>query len=168
MTWSEKIMLHITRSVWSSWTHICCFHCSSWSLSKVIAEKPLVTFHDLKWPWRHTEGSLIAMFRLRVSWIPVTRCLRVFRMVFFQKRRLSFCSHWHWLRIERSKNSDLVSWIPKFRDKHFIDTGTDINWSNFQGDRPFGVAMTITQTFLRWGHLTWPGDLTLSDLGLKS
>ena len=28
--------------------HLWCFHRPSWSLSKVIAEKLLVTFHDLK------------------------------------------------------------------------------------------------------------------------
>ena len=45
---------------------------------KVIAEKLLVAFLDLKWPWRHGEGSLVAIFRLRVSSSPVNRCLRVF------------------------------------------------------------------------------------------
>ena len=73
MTWSEKIMLHINRSVWSAWTHLWYFHCSSWSLSKIIAEKLLVTFHDLTWPWRHGEGSLAAIFQFRVSSLPVTR-----------------------------------------------------------------------------------------------
>ena len=28
--------------------HLWCFHCSSWSLPKAVAEKLLVTFHDLK------------------------------------------------------------------------------------------------------------------------
>ena len=63
---------------------------SSWSLSKVIAEKLLVTFHDLKWPRRHDERSQIAIFRFRLSSQPITLCLRVFRMAFVQKRRLSF------------------------------------------------------------------------------
>ena len=54
----------------------------------------VVTFHDLKWPWRHEEGSLVVIFRLRVSSLPLTRCLRVFWMVFLQKSRLSFFSHW--------------------------------------------------------------------------
>ena len=34
----------------------------------------------------------------------------------------------------------------------------------FQGDRPVVVAMTSIQTFLRWGHMMSPGDLTLIDL----
>ena len=97
----ENVMLHISRSVWSSWTHLWCFHCSSWSLLKVIAKKLLVTFYDLKWPRRHDDESLVAIFRLRASSLPVTRCLRVFRMFFFQKRRLSFFSHW--LIMERSQ-----------------------------------------------------------------
>ena len=46
-TWLEKLMLHISRSVSSSWTHQRCFHCFSLSLSRVIAEKLLVTSHDL-------------------------------------------------------------------------------------------------------------------------
>ena len=118
-----------------------------WSLSKVIAEKLLITFHDLKWPWRHGEGSLVAIFRLRVSlgaeyppcvtlpniwtWsLAVTRCLRMFPMVFFQKRRLSFFPHW--LIMERSQNwPDLWSSISKFWDIHFIDTVTAINHWKF-------------------------------------
>ena len=59
---------------------------------KVIAEKLLVAFLDLKWPWRHGEGSLVAKFRLRVSNLHVTLCLRIIWMVFFQKIRLSFFS----------------------------------------------------------------------------
>ena len=54
--------------------------------------------------------------------------------------------------------------IPRYT---FIDTGTNTNRWKFGGDRAFGVAMTSIQTFLRWGHLTWPGDLTLRDMGLK-
>ena len=52
-------MLHISQFVSSAWTHTWCFHCSSLSLSKGIAEKLLVTFHDLKWPRWHGEGSLV-------------------------------------------------------------------------------------------------------------
>ena len=166
MTWPEKVMLHISRSASSAWTHLWCFHRSRWFLSKVIAEKLLVTFPDLKWPWRLDEGSPVTIFRLRKSILPITRCFRVFWMVFVQKRRLSFFSHW--LIMERSQNwPDLRSPIWKFRDIRFIDTGTDINRWKFQSDRSFGVGMTNIQSFLRWGHLTWPGDLTLSDLGLK-
>ena len=65
MTWPEKVMLHISRSASSAWTHLWCFHRSSWSLSKGIPEKNLlVAFHDLKWPWWHDEGSSVAIFRL--------------------------------------------------------------------------------------------------------
>ena len=35
-------------SVWSALTHLWYFHRFSWSLSKVITEKLVVTFHDLK------------------------------------------------------------------------------------------------------------------------
>ena len=79
MTWSEKVMLHSNRSVWSAWTYLWCFHRSSWSLSKVIAEKLLVTFLDLKWPWRHDESSLVAIFRFEVSSLPINDvvCLSV-------------------------------------------------------------------------------------------
>ena len=100
MAWAEKVMLHINRFVLSAWTHLWCFHRSSWSLSKVITEKMLVTFYDLKWPWRHDEGSTVTIFRLRVLILPVNRCLRVFWMVFVQKRRISF--FFHWLIMERS------------------------------------------------------------------
>ena len=125
-----------------------------------------VTFHDLKRPWSHDEGLLGAVFRFRVSSLPETRCLRVLRMVFVQKKRLSIVSHW--LIIERSQNwPELRSRISKFWDKHFIDTDTGINRWKFQRYHSVGVAMASIQTFMRWGHLTWPGDLTLSDLFLK-
>ena len=72
------------------------------------------------------EGPSVAIFRLRVSILPLTRCLREFWMVFVQKKRLSFFSHL--LIMERSQNwPDLRSPISKFRDTRFIDTGTDIN-----------------------------------------
>ena len=51
MTWSEKVMLHISRSVSSAWTHLWCFKRSNLSLSKFIAEKnswwPFITWNDL-------------------------------------------------------------------------------------------------------------------------
>ena len=54
------------------------------------------TAGDLSWPEMNlaTWRWVVAIFRLRVSSLPVTRCLRVFRMSFFQKGRLSFLSHW--------------------------------------------------------------------------
>ena len=117
-----------------------------------------MTFHDLKWPWRHDEGSPVTIF-LRVSILPVTRCLKVFWMVFVRKRRLSFFSHW--LIMERSQNwPDLRSPISKFRDKRFIDTGTDINRWKLLGDRSFRVAMTNIQSFseVRSLDVTWWSD----------
>ena len=177
-TWSEKVVLYISQAVLSAWTHLWCFHSSSWSLSKFIAEKLLVTFRGMKWPWRRDEGSLVAIFRLRVSSLPVTWFFRVFRMVFVQKRRLSFFFHW---RIkERSQNLPaLRSLISKFRDIRFITTVTDIKvilkrilkWK-FQGDRSFGVAMPSIQTFFEvrsldvtwWPHLEWLGSEILTKL----
>ena len=74
----------------------------------------------------HKKGSLAAIFRFRISYLPVFRCLRVFRMVSIQKRRLSFFSHW--LIMKRSQNwPNLMSPISKLRDMHFIDTVTHIN-----------------------------------------
>ena len=70
--------------------------------------------------------------------------------------------------MERSQNwPDHGSPISKFRDKHFIHTGRNINRWKFQGDRAFGVAMTIIQTFsdvrslldVTWWHdHEWPGS----------
>ena len=165
MTWPEKVMLHISRFTWSTWTHLWCFHCSRWSVSKVIPEKLLVTFHDLKWPWWHDEGSSVAIFRLRMSSLPPTRCLRVFWMVFVQKRRLSFFSHW--LIMERSQNwPDLRPPISKFWDIHFIDTLACSNRCKIQGNRSVGVALRNIQTFYEvrsldvtwWPDLAWPGS----------
>ena len=130
---------------------------------KLLPNKRLVIFHCLKWPWRHSEGSLVAIFQLRVSRLPVTRCLRVLRMFFFQKKHLSF--FFPWLIIKRSQNCpDLRSPISKFRDICFIDTGTDINRWKFQGNRSVGVALTGIQTFYEvrsldvtwWPDLAWP------------
>ena len=157
-------MLHISRSSSSAWTQLWCCHRSSLSLQKVIDEKLMVTFHDLKWPWRHEEGSLVAIFRFMVSIIPVTRCLSVSNG-FRPKRRLSIFSQW----MEMSQSwPDLGSPISQFRDKHFIATVTDINrwkFQGLQGDPSFGVAMTSVQTFSE--VMSWPGDLTLSEMGLK-
>ena len=82
VTWSEKLKSHISRSVSSAWTHIKCFRRSNMSLSRVFVEKLLVTFDDLKWSRGHEEGSLVTIFWFTVSSLPVTWCLRMFRMVF--------------------------------------------------------------------------------------
>ena len=60
--------------------------------------------------------------------------------------------------------------VTKFRDIHFIDTGTDINCWMFQGDWAFGVAMMSIQTVSEvrsldvtcWPDLEWPGSETFT------
>ena len=169
MTWSERVMLYISRSVSSSLNTSMAFYCSSLSLSKVVADKLLVTFHDMKWPWRHDEESLVTIFRFGVLNIPVNhRCLRVFRMFFVQKRCLSIFPltyngevaklTWPWV-------SDIK--IPRYK---FTDTVTDIKHWRYQGDRSFGVAMTNIQSFSEvrsldaswWPDLEWPGSEILT------
>ena len=161
MTRSEKSCC-ISVDPFNPCTNLWCCHRSSLSISKVMAEKLLLTFLDPKWPRRHEEESLVAIFRLRVSNILVTRCLRMFRMVFVQSSRLTIFSDWHIM--ERSQNwLDLRSPISKFRDKYFIDTVTDINL--WKCDQSFGVAMTSIPTFSEvrsldvtwWPDLEWPG-----------
>ena len=115
--------------------------------------------------WGGVTDSLVAIFRFRVSILSVTRCLRVFQMVFVQKRRLSIFSR---LIMARSQKwSDLRSPISKFRDACFIYTVTYINRWSVQGDQSFGVAMTSIQTFsevrsldvtchlMTWPWVTW-------------
>ena len=91
----------------------------------------------------------------------------VFWMIFVQKRRLSFFSHWLILIMERSQIwPDLRSLISKFWDIHFIDTVTCSNRWKFQGNRSVGVAWTNIQTFYEvrsldvtwWPDLAWPGS----------
>ena len=126
-----------SRSKLSDWLRLWCFHRSSLSQSKVIAEKLLVTFHDLKWPWRHQEGSLVAIFRFMVSIISVTRCLWVFGIVFVQKRRLSILSHC--LIMERSQIWRLTwPWITDIKIPRytFIDVVT--------------ILITVSKNVLRW------------------
>ena len=59
---------------------------------KVIAEKLLVTFHDLTRPRGHEEGSLVAIFRFRAPSLPETRCLSILNG-FVQNMRLSIFPH---------------------------------------------------------------------------
>ena len=96
-----------------------------------------------------------------VKCIYVIQCLSVSNC-FVQKRRLSIFSHC--LIMVRSRNwPDLGSSILKFQEKHFIDNVTDISRS--QGGQSY--LWLALKLFQRWGHLTWPGDLTLNDLDLK-
>ena len=61
--------------------NIWCVFIALAGLSKVISEKLLMTFHDLKLPLGHEECSLFAIFGFRVSSLSATRCWGVFRMV---------------------------------------------------------------------------------------
>ena len=164
MTWSEKVMLHIDRFVlYRQLELICCVFIALASLYRKLLPKNywnLLTFHDLKCLSQHDKGSLVAIFRFRVSSLPVTRCLRVFCFfVLAQKRRFSFFSHW---LIMRSQNwPDLRSPISKFWDINFIDTVVCSNRWKFQGNRSVGVALTNIQTFygVRSLDVTWWPDL---------
>ena len=131
-------------------------------------KKLLVTFHDLQWPRRHEEGSLVAIFQFRVSRLPVTRYLRVFSMFLFFLSKRDVFQFSPIGKSERSQNwSDLRSQIAKFWDIQFIDTTTCINCWKFQGNRSVGVALTRIQTFyevsredtwrnlVAWHWVTW-------------
>ena len=129
-------------------------------VSKVIGEKLLVTFPDLKWPWWHDEGSSVAIFRLKVSMLPVTRCLSV-SIGFLQKE-----AHFIFLPLPyvywRGRNIDPILGHryqnSEIEIVHII--GNDITRWKFQ-------SLNIqTFFFRRWGHLTWPVDLTLNDMDL--
>ena len=75
----------------------------------------------IQWWWWDGRAVTFASVDQRLSPLHPTRCLRVFSMVFVQKRRLSFFSHW--LIMERSQNwPDIRSPISIFLDIHFIDT----------------------------------------------
>ena len=120
-----------------------------------------MTFSDF-WPvsWGGVTGH---NFRFRESILPVTRRLRVLRMVFVHKRCLSIFSHF--LLMERSQNwPDLRPPISKFWVINFIDTVvTGINCWKFQDNRSVavGVAMTSIQTFdeVKSLNVTWWPDL---------
>ena len=99
--------------------------------------------------------------------IPVTWCLRAFKMVFVLNRRFSFFSNW--LIMERSQNwLYLMSPISKFWDRHLAGTCTyiPINRWKFQGNHSVGVALTSIQTFYEvmsldvswWPDLAWSGS----------
>ena len=72
-------MLHITRSVKPSWTHryVGVFIALACRYEKLLQKKLLVTFHDLMWPQEHEKGSLVTVFRFRVSNLSVARYLSV-------------------------------------------------------------------------------------------
>ena len=159
MAWSEKGMMHINRSVLSTWTHLWCFHRCSWSLLKTIAEKLLVTFHDLKWPWWHDEGSPVTKFLLRMSIIPVTRCLRVFWMVFVQKRRLSFFSHWLIIREVAKLTWPLVTDI-KILIYTFYRYGYEYQSLKLSRRSVIWCSYDEHSKFFFWSEVTWRDLMT--------
>ena len=72
------------------------------------------------------------------------------------------------LTMERSQNwLDLRSPISKFWYIHFIAILICINRWKFQGIIQSVKLWRAFKRFMKWGHLTWPGDMTLSDVGLK-
>ena len=163
LTWGQghdlfkKVMMHISRSVWSFWTQIrClrCFHRFSWCLSKVIAEKLTVTFLDLKCPWGHEEGSLGAIFQFRVWIIPVTRCLRVFRMGFVQNRRFSIFLNW----LGHKKWPELRPPISKFLDMHLIHCY--LYQSLKLSRQSFSRCSFEEHSNFVWGEVTWRNLVT--------
>ena len=93
----------------------------AWLYPKVIAEKLLVTFHDLKWLRGHEEGQRVAIFRFRVLSLPVG-CNKIVECLDLKRFRLKEASFnflpWHMM--DRSQNwPNLRSPKWKFRDIHF-------------------------------------------------
>ena len=114
--------------------------------------------------WGGVTGRNFSIPGLNSTWNPMFESVK---NEFRPKQALSIFSHWL-IIIERSQNWPVLrSPISTFWDTNFVDTVTCINHSKFEGNCLVGVALTIIQTFMRWGHLTWPGDLTLRNLGLK-
>ena len=124
--------------------------------------------------WRGVTDSLVAIIRLQVSSLPITRCLKVLRLKSgFRPKETPFIFSSIDLHImERSQNwSDLKSPTSKFRDTHFIDIVTDIIRWEFQDDRSFGLAMTNIQSFSEERSLDvtwWPDhELPGSEIFIK-
>ena len=80
MTLSERGILHTSRPVSPAWSHRWCLYRSNLSLSKAIAEKLLVTFHDLKWPRQHEEGnwSQYPIQVVKSTYSPIFECFEWF------------------------------------------------------------------------------------------
>ena len=141
-------MLHIRRSVSSAWTQLWCFHCFSWSLSKFIDEKLLVTFHDLE----GATGRNIPTQGVKSTCNPMFESISIG----FRPKQTPF------ICVPFTYNGEyLGALISKFRDTHFIDIITKINRWKFQGGRSLGVPMTSIQTFseVRSLGVTWWPDL---------
>ena len=166
ITWSEKVMLHISRSVSSAWRHKWSCHRSILSLSKVLPNNcwwPLMTWNGLVTleTWGGLTGENIMIQGVdstcNLNFKSVSNvCLSIFSVHLYGKAAKVT---WPWVTGIK---------IPRYTYLHFIGTVTDINRWKFHADRSFSVAMTIDKhSNCFWGKVTWPGDLTLSDLGLK-
>ena len=112
----------------------------------------MVIFHDLKWPWRHDEGSPVTIFRLRVSSLPVNRC-QCFEWLSSNKRRLSFFFHWLRYNGEVTKFIFHRYWYGyqslKVSRQTFSRSSFDEH-SNFL----WGEVTYVTW----WPDLAWPGS----------
>ena len=162
MTWAEKAMLYISRSV-SRPEHICGVFIALAGLSKVIAKKLLVTFHGLKWPWPLATCWRVTGRNISTLCINST-CNPIFESLsngFLLKQAPFIFSRWligygevaklTWPWVIDIKNSEIyILWILVLisiaESFKVIDNSVWL-WRAFK-------------LFLRWGHLTWPGDLT--------
>ena len=165
MTWFEKSILHISRFVPSFWTHLRCFHRFSLSIKSYC---------------RKTDGGLSWPEMTLATWLGVTgRNIRIQGVKYTCKPMIESVSNGFHPKeapfnllpdiMERSQNW----WYPWVTDIQIPRYTFNRYCSGYQSLKvlrwSFSVAMTSIKTFfLRWCHLTWPGDLTLrSDLGLK-
>ena len=135
MTWSEKVMLHINRSVLPFWTlnTYVFFLRSSLSIKSYYRKN----VGGLSWPdmtlatWGGVTGRNISNIDIEFDSI-----------------------------MERSQNwTDLWSRISKLRNINFMDSVMDINRWVFQGNRSFGVAMIQTFSDVRSLNVTWWPDM---------
>ena len=95
-----------------------------------------------------------------------SQCLRVFRMAFVQEKRLSIFSHW--LIMEKEQNRPELrspTSVPKYTVYTYRYSYQSLKVSRRSFSRcSYRRAFKL---FLRWDHLTWHGDLTLSNMGMK-
>ena len=158
---SQRLVLHLNRSVSSAWTLLWCFHFLVCLYQKLLSK----TVGDLSWPamtsvaWWGVTGrncpihgvkftcklmfeSVSNGFRPKVALImdfngEVTKLTwpEVADIKILRFTLYSYCYGYQSLKVARRSVSRCIS------DEH--------------------------ENFLRWGHLALPGDLTLRDLGLK-
>ena len=154
MTWSENVMLHTSQSVWSSWTHLWCFHRSA---------------GDLLWPkmtlatWRGVTGH-----NSRTQGANST-CNTMFESVLN-----GFCpKETPFIFLPLTYNGEVAKltwpWVTDIKIPRYIFYRY---WYGYQSlevsrwSRAFGVAMTSIQTFsgvrwldvIWWPDIKWPGS----------